>query len=262
MKRPEPTDAAISPYLVEAARQGVTLVGLASGAAALAEAGLMRARRCCVHWADYKDFVRAFDDLRLVGDQLFLIDGNRITCAGATAAGDLAVSLVERHCGRGRAQASLNLMLVDRARPAHAAQPHPAVTSGVKHERVRRAIVLMEQALAEPYSVEQIARRVNLSRRQLERLFHHEVGLSVQGFSRRLRVRYGLWRLLHSEQSITDIAQQCGFADSSHFCRKFSEQFGRTPSEVRMKPDLGRALYEEMDLIPGRTSTPRRASAA
>jgi AraC-like DNA-binding protein len=41
---------------------------------------------------------------------------------------------------------------------------------------------------------------------------------------------------VHSSRTITEIAYSCGFSDLSHFTRRFKEQFGCTPSEIRRKP--------------------------
>ena len=40
-------------------------------------------------------------------------------------------------------------------------------------------------------------------------------------------------RLRSGEESIADIAQNCGFFDSSHFIKAFSEHFGITPARYR-----------------------------
>ena len=43
------------------------------------------------------------------------------------------------------------------------------------NDRVRRATLLMEQNLATPLSIEEIAKRINISRRQLDRVFSQEL---------------------------------------------------------------------------------------
>ena len=73
---------------------GVTLVGLDSGTFLLAAAGLMNGRSCAVHWRHREQFVRTFPHVRAVTNELYLLDGNRITCPGGTSAIDLAVELL------------------------------------------------------------------------------------------------------------------------------------------------------------------------
>lgn len=226
-------DAATVGFLREAATMNVPLIGLCTGPFALIQAGLMRGRRCCVSWYHHRDLVERFPEVTPVADQLFVVDGNRITCAGGMAAADLAAWLIEHHCGRAWAQKSLHIMLIDHARRGSASQPQPLLYDQVHDNRVRRAILLIEQHLNEPLSSSELARRVHVSKRQLERGFQEELGLSPQQFSRQLRLRYGLWLLTHTARSISEIGWECGFADTAHFSRQFKALFGKTPSAAR-----------------------------
>jgi transcriptional regulator GlxA family with amidase domain len=227
------SDEATLEYLREADRKGVTLVGVCTGSFTLIRAGLMNGRRCCVSWFHYHDLIEEFPEVMPVADRLFVVNGRRITCAGGAGALDLAAWIVERHLGRAFAQKSLHIMVVDRARSPDTPQPQPPTMPLAQSERVRRAVLLIEQYLSEPLDVGEIARRVNISRRQLERLFHREVGMSLQGFSRAMRLQYGLWLLANSPRTIAEIADECGFADPSHFNRLFRATFGKPPSLAR-----------------------------
>lgn len=229
-------DNATLAYRRRAAAAQVTLVGLCTGSFALIRAGLLRGRRCCVSWFHYRDVVRYHPEVTPVAEQLFVEDGPIITCAGGAPAADLAARLIERHCGRALAQKSLHIMGIEQARPGSSAQPLPPLAEQATDQRVRRAMLLLEQHLSEPPDIASLAARVNLSRRQLERMFKAEIGLSPRDFSRRLRLRYGLWLLVHSPRTVTAIAQDCGFADTAHFCREFRREYGKSPSSVRADP--------------------------
>jgi|RhiMetdeSRZDD1v2_1073273.scaffolds.fasta_scaffold22740_3 transcriptional regulator GlxA family with amidase domain len=227
------SDEATLDYLREAARKGVTLVGVCTGSFTLIRAGLMDGHRCCVSWFHYHDLIDEFPDVTPIADQLFVVNGRRITCAGGAGALDLAAWIVERHLGRAFAQKSLHIMVVDRARSPNTPQPQPPTVPLVQSDRVRRAMLLIEQYLSEPLDACAIASRVNISRRQLERLFRREVGMSLQAFSRAMRLQYGLWLLANSPRTIAEIAYECGFADPSHFNRLFRAAFGKAPSCAR-----------------------------
>lgn len=244
-----PADDETIAYLRRADAKGVALVGLCTGPFALIQAGLMNARRCCVSWYHYRDLVQRFPQVTPVADQLFVVDGNRITCAGGMAAADLAAWLVERHCGRAWAQKSLHIMLIDQARRGTASQPQPPLSEQVRDNRVRRAVLLIEQHLTDPLDTAQLAARLNLSRRQLERGFRDELGMSPQQFSRQLRLRYGLWLVTHTERSITDISWECGFADTAHFSRQFKMLFDRSPSQARAASATAEATRPRPTLV-------------
>jgi transcriptional regulator GlxA family with amidase domain len=104
---------------------------------------------------------------------------------------------------------------------------------GVADPRVRRALLMMEQHLANPMPITEIADRLRLSTRHLERLFREAVGVRPAIFYRELRLRYARWLLDHTDRSVTDIALEAGFADCAHFSRQFKAMAGMSPSERR-----------------------------
>ena len=226
-------DPATLSFLHEAAAAGVPLAGVCTGSFVLCRAGLMRDRKCCVSWYHYRDFIEEFPDLVPVADQLYVVDRDRITCSGGAGVADLAAYLIERHLGRAAAQKAMHILLLDQARPPQQPQPQPPLAGEVVNSRVRRAILLMEQHINDPLSIEEIARRLSVSTRQFERLFSAETGISPTRFYRQLRLRYGLWRLRSTHRSVTAIALESGFADCAHFSRQFREFFGVNPSDIR-----------------------------
>jgi transcriptional regulator GlxA family with amidase domain len=247
-------------YLRRCRSERVSIVGIGGGAEVLAQAGLLTRRKCCVHWEAFAAFARTYPEVTPIADQLFLVDDGLITCAGEASAADLVAWLIEQRCEMAITQTALDRSLSQTPRRGNAAQPHPALDQNIEHERVRRAVILMQQRLHEPYDVSEIAARVNLSKRQLERLFLREIGNSVQAYSRQLRLHHGLWKLMHTQQSVTSIAQDCGFADSSHFCRKFAEVFGASPSTVRRQPKLALELTARHGARRNKEETPKPAA--
>lgn len=221
-------------FLRQAAAAGVGLIGVCTGSFTLIEAGLMRGKRCCVSWFHHSDLAEAYPEIAPVSDQLYVVDHNRITCAGGAGAIDLAAFLIEKHCGRAQALKSLHILLVDKARPANAAQPQPTWLPTVKNEKVKRALLLIEQNISPPISVVEIADRLSLSKRQLERLFQQELATSPQKLAKEYRLRLGQWLLSTTDKTITDIGQIAGFADTSHFSREYKKMFGESPSANRV----------------------------
>jgi transcriptional regulator GlxA family with amidase domain len=246
-KGPQADHESIS-VLQKAAAQDVSIIGLCTGSFAMIRAGLMQGRRCCVSWYHYNDFLEEFADVKPVADQVYVIDGKRITCAGGAGALDLAAWLVEKHLGKAVAQKSLRILQVDRVRSASAPQPQPPTVQLSHNERVRKAVLTMEQNMSAPLSIEELSNRVNISKRQLERTFSEQLGVSPQACYRDLRLRHGLWQLLNTDKAISDIAADCGFSDASHFSRHFSKTFKRPPSTVRSHRKEGQEMLQ--NLIP------------
>ncbi|HIG66592.1 MAG TPA: GlxA family transcriptional regulator [Porticoccaceae bacterium] len=220
-------------YLQQVDAAHVPIIGLCTGSFAMIRAGLMDQRRCCVSWFHYKDLTDRYTNVTPIADQLFVDDGDRITCAGGAVAADLAAYIIERHLGQNWARKSMRILVMDSPRPANAPQPQPGGDYQVNNRLVGRALLLMEQNLSRPLSTDEIAARVDISKRQLERLFISETNDSLQKFYRKIRLRYGLWLLQNTKRLITDIAQECGFADTAHFSRAFRAIFDKKPTDYR-----------------------------
>lgn len=220
-------------YLQQADRAHVPIIGLCTGSFVMIRAGLMDQRRCCVSWFHFKDLTERYANVTPIADQLFVDDGDRITCAGGAVAADLAAYIIERHLGQSWARKSLRILVMDNPRPANAPQPQPNADYQVDNRWVARALLLMEQNLSRPLSSDEIASRLSISKRQLERLFINDTGDSLQKFYRKIRLRYGLWLLQNTDRLITDIGQDCGFSDTAHFSRVFRQAFEKKPTDYR-----------------------------
>jgi len=223
-------DQPTTQYLRDAAAIGVPLIGLCTGSFILCRSGLMRGRRCCVSWYHYQDFVAEFPDHEVVADRLFIADRDRITCAGGAGTADLATFILELHLGRAVAQKANQVLLFDRARAGNDAQPHPPLFENVADERVRRALLLMEQNLARPVAIGYVAKQLGLSVRQFERLCRSALGTGPASLYRRIRMRYAQWLINNTDRSMTTIALEAGFADGAHFSRQYKETYGLSPS--------------------------------
>jgi transcriptional regulator GlxA family with amidase domain len=209
------------------------LIGLCTGSFILAELGLMAGRTACISWFHATDFAKRFPDVQLCSDKLFVIDGPRITCSGGAGAADLAAHLIEQHIGQGASRKSLEILQINGRRQADAPQAHAPLGLIARDQRLRRALLIMEQNLELPLAIAKIARMSSISTRQLERLSHEEAGASPQEIYRRIRLGVAATLVQQTRRSLTDIAGETGFSQPSHFARAFRAWFGQTPSAMR-----------------------------
>ena len=226
-------DAATEAYLHRAARASVPLIGMCTGSFILCRAGLMGDRCSCVSWYHYQDFVDEFPNQDVVADRIFLVDRDRITLPGGAGAADLALYLIKEHLGQAAAQKAQEVLQFDQMRLGNEPPPHPPLIAAVSNPTVRRALLLMEQNIARPLTVERLAKQLGLSARQFERLCRSSLGQSPASIYRRIRLRYAAWLLAHSRQSVTQIALGAGFSDGPHFSRQFRKEYGFPPSRQR-----------------------------
>ncbi len=248
---PQPLLPAQIAYLHRAARAGVPLIGLCTGAFVLHEAGLMDGYRCCVSWFHHQDFVTRHDGLRPISDRIFVVDRDRLTCAGGVGAAHLAAWLVERHVGASAARKSLNIMLVEPAAaqddPGHGPQPALPLTLRCTDPLVRRALLRMQESLDAPVTMAALAEDMGIPRRRLERHFRAALAMSPAQAGLLLRLAQARHLLRHSRRSVTAIAQATGFCDMPHLARVFRQHEGMTPGAYRAAGDAPMARSDQTD---------------
>jgi len=218
------------------------IVGLCTGVFALAKAGVLDGHVCCVHGYHIQEFQEKFPNIRTVVNQIFVEDRNCLTCAGGTASIDAAGHVIERYFGKVRARKFLPHMLVEELRIA--SHPQISYVKGffeVHDERVRIAVFLMEMNIGTPIPITVIAKAIGTQPRQLERAFRKQLGMSPSHFNRRMRLDRAKWYLTHTGWTITNVAVECGFADTSHLTRSFKAEFQELPSEYRQRFGSGSA---------------------
>lgn len=91
----------------------------------------------------------------------------------------------------------------------------------------------MSMHLAEPLSIEDMAKRANLSPSWFSTVFKRTYGVSPHQFLLSLRVNHAADLLRTTELSIENIAMYCGFADVYHFSKAFRKKMGESPTEFR-----------------------------
>jgi transcriptional regulator GlxA family with amidase domain len=205
----------------------------------LARAGLLDGYVSCVSWFHRDDFIREFPKLRLVSNRVFVVDRDRLTCAGGTRVVHLAAHLIERHCGRAHATKSLRIMIEDQPYPASMPQPEAVVTQPARDGLVRRAMLLIEQKLAQPESIAGIASVLGIGTRQLQRRFLSDVGMTPRAYRLALRMARAAWMVRHTDLALTDVGLECGFGDCSHFSRAFTNHFRVAPYKYRQMSRTG-----------------------
>jgi len=226
-------DPALYRWLSRLAREGVALGGVSGGPVILARAGLMAGRRMTLHWEYAEALAEASPDLALERT-LYVIDRDRMTCAGGTAPLDMMHALIARQHGAEFARRVSDWFMHTEVRPAVGPQRAGlAERVGSHTPAVLDAIEVMESHLADPLDLGQLADIAGVSPRQLNRLFSDQLGMPAMRYYRALRLAGAQSLLRNSAMSLTQIALATGFANSSHFSRAYSARFGQPPSRYR-----------------------------
>lgn len=221
--------------LPTALRASKAIGAVSHGSIVLARAGLLDGYRCTTHWDRLKELQEIRPNVRSTRE-VFCIDRSRWTSSGGTAAMDMMLALVRAQHGQALALNVANNFIHSRMRQPGELQPMEVRWRyGVKDRRLARAIGFMEQSIESPLPLSQVAELAGLSTRQLQRLFLAELQKPPERFFIEVRLRAAIDLLEHTDDSIGDIAQQCGFGNPSHFARTFLSAFGMRPGDMRRR---------------------------
>ncbi|GIL00975.1 MAG: AraC family transcriptional regulator [Alphaproteobacteria bacterium] len=214
-------------------RKGIKIGALSCGTIILARAGLMDRAKCTLHWEFQPAFKEEFPEIDMVTD-LYVIDKGRYTSSGGISGMELILQIVTEMHGEGLAQRIANNFQLDRIRNSGVSQRAGAVARmDTMPGAVQESVRLMLANIELPLSNAEIARAINTSVRNLERMFKRHLKASPAKYYLSLRLEKARELLIHTNVSTLEIALQCGFSSSSYFARCYQREFGRRPSDAR-----------------------------
>lgn len=224
------------------ARAGSIIGALDTGAFIVADAGLLRGHRATVHYEHIDAFKELHGDVD-VSEDIFVRDEKRFTCSGGVASADIALHIIRAISGDALANASARYIFHPSLRPAGTSQ-NPANSEPLGTHvpnTIRQAIIVMEQHLENALSIPEIADEVEISHRQLNRLFMRYVGKSPAIYYRDIRLDRARGLVTQTDMPMSEIAIASGFASQVHFSRAYRERFGLSPRTDRVD---GRIPFE------------------
>lgn len=221
-------------FIKLAVKRRVPVIGLCTGAFVLAELGLMNGRHVAVQFSMEGAMKRVHPHVITVTDVPIVTDGEFITCPGGLASINLAMHLVAEHCGKSRADKTLHYVLSDRGfDEMQAMREDPENQLRLLDTRVANAVGFMRERLIETSTIAVVAQHVGTTERELIRLFRKHLQTTPAVYWRHLRLKAAHWMVVNSSRSITQIAYECGFTDSSHMIYWFKREFDVTPAKLR-----------------------------
>lgn len=126
----------------------------------------------------------------------------------------------------------IEVMLIETLRrEADSSLPHPGVLGGLADPRLAKALANIHADVARRWTVEDLARRVGMSRAVFARRFAEAVGSAPVEYLLRWRMALAKDALLHGRGTLEEIALRIGYQSASAFSTAFSQKVGCPPSE-------------------------------
>ncbi|MDD2710632.1 MAG: AraC family transcriptional regulator [Verrucomicrobiae bacterium] len=105
-------------------------------------------------------------------------------------------------------------------------------------ERIVTVIQYLQNNLAQPATLEDLARLVFVSPNHLSTLFRRHTGHSPIDYLIRLRMEEACRLLRGRRLQVREIADKAGYADTAYFSRHFRQHIGIPPSKYRNKHSM------------------------
>lgn len=229
-----PTDE-LGRWLRGLLRRGVVVGATSTGSLLLARAGVLHDQSCTIHWESAASLHEQFPLLKVTGE-LYELDTRIITCSGGVAGLDMMLQLIRMARGDDLARAVAEQCIHPSIRPPYDAQRMALETRwNITNRRLLDALSWMQSHMEKRLSTTELAARVGLSVRQLERLFRKNLDATPARFHSDLRLERGQQLLEQSTMSVMEIALACGFSSSSHFARAYRRRYGCSPRQQRRR---------------------------
>ncbi|KUL69226.1 MULTISPECIES: GlxA family transcriptional regulator [unclassified Streptomyces] len=204
-----------------------------TGSFILAAAGLLAGRRATTHWRHAGLLARAFPDVRVESDALFVQDAALYTSAGVSAGMDLALALVEEDHGADLTREVARQLVMFMQRPGGQSQFSAPLDRRPPRTSPLRAVVdLISAQPALDHSAAALAARVGVSPRQLGRLFAAELHTTPARYVELVRLDHAK-ALLDRGHTVAQTARGAGFGSAETMRRSFVARLGVSPSQYR-----------------------------
>ncbi len=215
--------------------KGAEVASLCVGAFLLASTGLLNGKSCATHWLSANEFKKMFPDVDLVEDKIITDENGIYSSGGAFSYLNLILYLIEKYTGRDIALFIARAFQIDIERRS---QSPFTIFSGQKdHEDIiiKKAQELIESNPGEKFTVDQIALKFAIGRRNLERRFKKATSNTIIEYVQRVRIEAAKQSLETTHSNVNEVMYGVGYSDPKAFRMIFKKYTGMSPIQYRAK---------------------------
>jgi transcriptional regulator GlxA family with amidase domain len=203
-------------YWLKAQHQnGVIICSVCTGAFLLAESGLLDGKSCTTHWKYTERFAKRYPDVKLQTNRLFVQEDRIYTSAGVSSGIDLALYMTEQLWGANFAAQIAKEIVIYFRRGLD--DPQLSIFTQYRNHlehRIHTVQDILSQSIDQKFSIEELAGQVNMSPRNLTRLFKKTTDITIGAYLDRLRAERAA-QLMNDGHTLQAAALHCGLKSSS-----------------------------------------------
>ncbi len=223
------------PWIKTQYLNGAEIASFCIGAFFLAATGLVDGKQCATHWVAASQFRQMFPSVHLVNDKIMTAQDGIYTSGGAYSFLNLLLYLVEKYAGRETAIFISKAFMIDIDRVSQS--PFMIFEGQKTHddEPIKQAQEFIEQNFTEKITVNELAGRVALGRRNLERRFKKATCNTIAEYMQRVKVEAAKKSFESSRKNINEVMYEVGYSDNKAFRSVFKKITGMSPVDYRNK---------------------------
>lgn len=216
-------------------KQGAEIASICTGAFLLASNGLLDGKSCSTHWAAAEHFKVMFPKVNLQPDRLITDENGIYTNGGAYSFLNLVIYLVEKFYDRQTAIFCSKVFQVEMDRNS---QSEFTIFTGQKlhdDDMVSQAQAFMEGNLAEKISIEELAAKFAVGRRNFDRRFIKATGNTPVEYLQRVKIEAAKKAFENSRKTVNEVMYEVGYVDVKAFREVFRKITGMSPLQYKAK---------------------------
>lgn len=224
-----------SEWIIAQYRDNAEIVCLCVGSFFLASTGLLKDRKCAVHWAAKNEFKAMFPDVKIIDNTIITDEKGIYTCGGGYSYLNLLLYVIEKHLGREISILASKMFEIDIERKSQ--NPFMIFVGQKKHgdEIVLKAQEHIENNPTASFTVDEVCDKFSVGRRTFERRFKKCTSNSIVEYIQRVKVEFAKKQLEAGRKTVNEITYETGYNDVDAFRKVFKKFTDLSPIDYRKK---------------------------
>jgi transcriptional regulator GlxA family with amidase domain len=222
-------------WIIKQYKQNAEIASLCTGAFMLAFSGLLKHKKCTTHWQYANEFRHFYPNVQLIDEKIIVEHNGLYSSGGNNAYWNLLLFLIEKFIDREMAIKIAKHFVVNLDK-LH--QMPFTIFKGLKDHNdaeILQAQDYIENSYINKITVAELAERLYLTRRTLERRFKKCTHCTVIEYLQKVRIEVSKKELEAGRKSLDDIILETGYSDAQTFRDIFKRITGTTPTEYKNK---------------------------
>ena len=108
-------------------------------------------------------------------------------------------------------------------------------TATRKKHLLHKILLYVDENMGQPCAITDLAKHLDYAPSYLSRFFYTNIGMPYSDYVRNIKISHVCYLLRNTQESVIDIAIQCGYFSISSFNRNFKQMTSYSPTEYRKK---------------------------